>query len=166
MFEIVLRKDGVEATIVPDPNYSYDVVTIDSLLATLPAVLGVENFIILVGPAQRRVAAHAEDYRADREAHRDTGQADLLEAALQKIGRPATPREIEAEAARIGFTTKAKTPIDVIRQVLRKYPRFKQPNQKTWTLSNGFGDSSENAPLVTRPLMDHISQALIEPEAE
>lgn len=164
MFEIILRKDGVEATIVPDPNYSHAAVTIDSLLAALPGVLGVENFIILVGPAQRRVAGYGDDYRADREAHRDTGQADLLEAALRKIGRPATPREIEAEAVKIGFVTKAKAPIDVIRQVLRKYPRFKQPNQKTWTLSDGFGDASESAPLIAMPLMDHQSHALVDPE--
>ena len=135
MYQVILRSRGLEITIdsEDDADLSLD------LLKDLTDVLHLSKHSIRITPANE-----PGDYRGIRETGRDTSQADALEQTLRQIGKPASPMDITTRAlASAYFNTKAKNPADLVRQILRKYPRFTQINRKLWTLTDGFDKSAE-----------------------
>ena len=132
MYQVILRSRGLEITIDSEDDLDLSL----DLLEDLTNVLHLNKHSIKVTPAKEE--QEAEDYRAAREAQRrDTSQADTLEKALKIIGHAASPSEItEVAIKQLRFETKAQNPQDLIRQILRKYPRFKQLNRKLWTLAD------------------------------
>ena len=138
VYQVILRSRGFEITIDSEDDLELSL----DLLEDLTSVLHLNKHTITVAPI--KADKSSEDYRVVREVHKDTSQADMIEAALNKLGRPSTSSEIAEVALKsLGFVTRSENPSALIRQVLRKYPRFKQLDRKTWTLTEGFSTPAE-----------------------
>ena len=142
MYQVILRSRGLEITIDSEDDLDLSL----DLLEDITNVLHLNKYTVKVAPVREQVLT--EDYRVVREVHKDTSQADIIEAALDRLGQPSTTSEIAAVAiGELGFTTKSNNPQALIRQVLRKYPRFKQLSRKMWTLTEGFRRATEEVSM-------------------
>lgn len=159
----------MQAIIVPEREPAD--LTLDDLIKGLTKALDLESYMVLIGPNKSEMATkpnpEANDYRTAPESQRDTSQADALEDALRQNGKPATARQIEEiiKDSGIVFPTTSKNPIDVMRQVLRKYPRFKQVDRSLWTLAEGF-DSKPAIETKQKQMWPQMLGSLDQPAME
>jgi hypothetical protein len=147
--QIIIRQGGMDVTLIPHEPKDVRYVDAVILVQALAEQLGVTRFDLTVGPTY----PNAGDVRSTHE-HRDAGQADALENAMRQIGRPANARLIADVAVNeAGFVTSAKNPIDVVRQVLRKYPKFVQITRSEWALRDGYSGLPVSIAQVPPPSM-------------